>query len=199
MCPPTKKTAPKRPPPKLGAELGQGKVETVVLRSTRGRTRRRLNFLEDNCRWMKYAVIAYSIGLGLLGVIIVSVGVWLITGANQVLPLTSIPFLGDIIKLAAGILIGFGVCIILMSLLGGFGAFKENQCMMTTFSVLLGSALFLELGCGVWAFRMYGDEYGSVTGGGASSITITVIGFILSTIYCCYVTKSADRVQGYPV
>jgi hypothetical protein len=56
----------------------------------------------------------------------------MITGSNQVLSLTSIPFLGDILRLAAGILIGFGVCIILMSLLGGFGALKENQCMMTT-------------------------------------------------------------------
>ena len=43
-----------------------------------------------------------------------------------------VPMFGDIVEFVAYVMMGFGAALVLMSALGGVGAKRENQCMLTT-------------------------------------------------------------------
>lgn len=103
----------------------------------------------------KYFLFTFNILFWLLGVALVTIGIWAWTEKgffDDVAKLTDIP-LDPVI-----LILSIGIVMFLLSFSGCLGALRENICLLKFFSVILGIIFFAELVAGILAF-VYKDWF----------------------------------------
>ncbi|XP_074660585.1 CD9 antigen-like [Tubulanus polymorphus] len=98
---------------------------------------------------IKYLMIAFNFIFWLLGMALLGVGIWLLVDPEST-KLIQEAGIGNF-YIGAYVMIVVGIIVMVLGFLGYCGAWRESQCMLTTFFVLLLLIFITLVGCGIWA------------------------------------------------
>jgi CD63 antigen len=99
--------------------------------------------------FIKYILFIFNLIMFIAGIVLIGVGVAIQTAFKSYFA-----FFGNEVNSAAIFLIIIGLVVIVVSFFGCCGAYKENHCMVVTFSVLLGAVFILEISAAIAAFLL---------------------------------------------
>jgi len=101
-------------------------------------------------KFIKYLLFLFNLLFFIAGVVLIIAGTLIQTRFNADFAF----FEGDAVNYVAIIIIGIGLIIFTIGFFGCCGAYKENHCLLLTFSVLLGFVFVLEIGAAITAHLM---------------------------------------------
>jgi len=108
--------------------------------------------VEGCARVIKFAVFFFNLIFWILGIAILGIGIWVRTTKGDYATLTSsIPMAS-----AANLFIAVGIIVMIVGFVGCLGAWKESQCLLMTFFILLLLIFILELTAGILGYLYRG-------------------------------------------
>lgn len=108
--------------------------------------------VQGGMKCIKYILFLFNLVFFIAGLVLIIAGTLIQTKFNADFAF----FEGSAVNHVALVLIGVGVVIFTVAFFGCCGAYKENHCMVLTFSILLGFVFIVELGGAVTAHIMRG-------------------------------------------
>jgi len=122
------------------------------------RTRISQNFkmVQGGMKCIKYLLFLFNLVFVIIGIVLIAVGVSVRLGFKPYYDLVDTSEFST----PPNLFIAVGVIVFFIAFLGCCGAVKENNCMMMTYSVLVGLLLVVELGAAFAAFALQDDVEG---------------------------------------
>ncbi|XP_016085442.1 CD63 antigen-like [Sinocyclocheilus grahami] len=120
--------------------------------------------VEGGAKCIKYLLFFFNFIFWLCGLALIVLGVLAKVSIN-----TTAFLKGD--SGSPLVLIVVGVVIFFIAFFGCCGAWKENQCMITTFAVLLSLIIIIEIGTAIAGYVLYGNLTGLLNKGFDTMIT----------------------------
>jgi CD63 antigen len=98
---------------------------------------------------IKYLLFLFNLVIFVLGLALIGIGVTVQAKSKDLAE-----FLGGEVTSSAVFLIVIGFFVVIITFFGCCGAYKENHCMIITFSVLLAAVFILEIAAAIAAFLL---------------------------------------------
>ncbi|XP_070563789.1 tetraspanin-4-like [Ptychodera flava] len=104
--------------------------------------------VEGCARIVKFIVFFFNLLFWLVGLAVMSVGIWLrVSKGDYGTLVTSVPYAS-----AANLIIAVGLIVMIIGFVGCLGAWKENKCLLMTFFILLLIIFIIEIAAGILGY-----------------------------------------------
>jgi len=147
---------------------------------------------------LKFSLYLFNILFCACGAILVAVGVWTLLEKHPSLLLLT----AGLYDLTASVLIFIGIVILIVAIAGFCGASRNNNCLISTYAILLCLIFMIEIGAGLLAY-FYKDQLANHLGRnlqirlrdeyGINNDTTIAVDHLQSRFQCCGVVSSQSN------